>query len=84
MSEELLQAHSGELKSDYVQMGHHGNGGVSEAVYQVIAPKAAFFDLPESIMEDPQYNAVVKQACMESLGSAILSYKTAPNTVVIK
>ena len=74
-----------KLKSDYVQMGHHGNGGLREKFYKKVAPEAAFFDAPDWLMEDPEgrYNTPKKIALMESLGCTIYSFHTAPNSVTI-
>jgi len=37
---------AGELPSDYVQMSHHGQNGVSEAVYQTINPRICLWPTP--------------------------------------
>lgn len=84
MSDRLMDTYKERLKADYVQMGHHGNGGMSEAVYDIIRPEAAFFDMPLSMIEDTTLNAYVKRAYMQALGSRILDYTTAPNQVVIE
>lgn len=83
-SAKLLERWGDNLAADYVQMGHHGNGGMDESVYRVIAPKTAFFDAPESLMQNTELNAPVKRALMESLGTKILYYATAPNTIVME
>lgn len=45
---ELLERVPRELiKSDYVQMSHHGQKGVEKCVYEVIAPKYAMWCNPE-------------------------------------
>ncbi len=83
-SAKLLDKWGDKLKADYVQMGHHGNGGMDESVYRMIAPKVAFFDAPESLMQNVELNAPVKRALMESLGAEILYYATSPNTIVME
>lgn len=83
-SAKLLETWGDKLSADYVQMGHHGNGGMDESVYRAIAPKAAFFDAPESLMQNMELNTPVKKALMESLGVEILYYATAPNTIVME
>ena len=74
-----------KLRADYVQMGHHGNGGLREKFYKKVAPEAAFFDAPDWLMEDPEgrYNTPKKIELMESLGCTIYSFHTAPNQVTI-
>ena len=42
----LEQAGAENLKSDMVQMAHHGQNGVSEAVYQAIAPEICLWPTP--------------------------------------
>lgn len=83
-SPDVLSSHKDRLKVDYVQMGHHGNGGMSEEVYQVISPEVAFFDAPQWLMEDETRDAPRKRELMESLGAEIYSYQTAPNYVILE
>lgn len=42
----LVQETGGNLKSDIVQMAHHGQNGVSEAVYQAINPTICLWPTP--------------------------------------
>ncbi len=44
--EVMLARHGGGLKSDYVQMAHHGQNGVTKAVYAAAAPSACLWDTP--------------------------------------
>jgi hypothetical protein len=46
--ERLLTLYKGtdKLKADYVQMAHHGQGGVEREVYEEISPKACFWCAP--------------------------------------
>ncbi len=69
------------LPSDYIQMAHHGYGGLNAGFYKKAAPEAAFFDAPDWLMDDAdgRYGTPKKIALMESLGSRILSFSTAPN-----
>lgn len=87
MSDTILQKHSEELKCDYLQMGHHGNGGLAESFYQATEPKAAFFDAPEWLMNPEEgkiYTTPANKALMESMGAQIYYYATAPNTIKLK
>lgn len=43
----LLQNEKDKLKSDYVQMAHHGQSGVTEEVYQVINPTYCLWPTPK-------------------------------------
>lgn len=42
----LLDLHGEKLRSDYVQMAHHGQNGVTLDVYKAISPKACFWCTP--------------------------------------
>ena len=44
--EVMLARRGKELKSDYVQMAHHGQNGVTRAVYAAAAPTACLWDTP--------------------------------------
>ncbi|MBO7711814.1 MAG: MBL fold metallo-hydrolase [Lachnospiraceae bacterium] len=83
MSAFIYRQYKQVLPSDYVQMGHHGNGGLNPGFYKKTAPEAAFFDAPDWLMNDPEgkYNTPAKITLMESLGSRILSFSSAPNAV---
>lgn len=42
----LLERHLDEMKSDFVQMAHHGQNGVTFDVYKAIDPDVCFWDTP--------------------------------------
>ena len=88
MSEEIISHYADELSSDYIQMGHHGNGGLSEEFYKLVHPKVAFFDAPEWLMhpEDDSQGWTTPQNCelMESMGAKVYYYATAPNNIELK
>ena len=74
------------LTSDYIQMWHHGNGGLKEKFYKLVSPSIAFFDAPDWLLNDPTgtYTTPQNKALMESLGSEIKSFNTAPNSIVLE
>ncbi len=74
------------LPSDYLQMGHHGNGGLKKDFYKIVNPDVAFFDAPAWLMTNPSgiYTTNENRIYMESLGSAVLSFATTPNFVILK
>lgn len=80
----MKESYGDRLCADYVQMGHHGNGGMSEELYGLVAPRVAFFDAPEWLMVDETRNAPAKKRYMESIGAEVFDYTTAPNRIVIK
>ncbi len=85
MSDYLLKNWEDNLKADYIQMGHHGNGGLKADFYTKVSPRAAFFDAPDWLMFDTTGNYTTPQNAelMESLGSEIVSFQTQPNAVVL-
>ncbi len=46
-SEKLLQTQKEKLKSDIVQMAHHGQQGATKELYQAIQPKICLWPTPE-------------------------------------
>lgn len=41
-----------QLRSDYVQMAHHGQNGVNEAFYQAVAPRVCLWPTPRWLWEN--------------------------------
>lgn len=85
MSDTIINDSKNDLKCDYIQMGHHGNGGLSEEFYQLTQPKLAFFDAPEWLMnpEDDSHGWTTPQnkKIMESMGAKVVYYATTPNGI---
>jgi len=48
----LLGMYGDGLKSDMVQMAHHGQNGVALSVYQAIAPKACLWNAPDWLWDN--------------------------------
>ena len=85
LSEFLVNEYGETLHSDYIQMGHHGFGGLNEEFYRLVNPKAAFFDAPDGLMNgEGDRSTKEKEALMRELGCVIFSYYTAPNQILIK
>ena len=88
ISDSIIAGYKEDLKSDYLQMGHHGNGGLSEEFYRLVEPKAAFFDAPDWLMnpEDPEstWTTPHNRALMEIMGARIYAFSTAPNQIQLK
>lgn len=51
-SEELLEKNKEILKSDSVQMAHHGQYGVTKEVYEAISPKVCFFNCSKYLYDN--------------------------------
>lgn len=55
-SEKLLEYHSSDLKSDYVQMSHHGQNGATYELYEKISPKYALWPTPQWLWDNDNGN----------------------------
>ena len=85
LSDFLVNEYGQALQSDYVQMGHHGFGGLNEEFYSLVNPKAAFFDAPDWLMNgEGDRSTKEKEALMREMRCVIFSYNTAPNQILIK
>lgn len=87
MSEKLIGQWGDALQATYIQMGHHGNGGLNEDFYRLVHPEVAFFDAPEWLFhpgEDTTYDSEEKAAIMESMGARIYYYATTPNKIPLR
>jgi beta-lactamase superfamily II metal-dependent hydrolase len=80
----ILSTYGKEMKSEYVQMGHHGNSSLSDAFYEDIGAKGAFFDAPDFLLNGDAYTSVHYQTLMKSLGAELYTYATAPNSITLK
>ncbi len=82
----IYKAHLKELKSDYVQCGHHGNWGLSTEFYDKVSPKLAFMDAPAWITGDGTgtYDGpVLKQHFLDGK-IRVCELETAPNRIILK
>lgn len=72
---ELMQKCPEKLKSDIVQMAHHGHSGVCDDVYRKIAPTACVWNAPDWLWEEPDvelepeiFGTVHQRKLMDELG----------------
>ena len=87
MTDHILNSVGGEqLKADYMQIGHHGNGGLADYFYRYVNPKATFFDAPNWLMEDPEdrFTTPEHKQLMLDMGSEVYSFSTAPNQFMLE
>ncbi len=85
LSAYLTAVYGDSLKSDYVQMGHHGYGGLDADFYEMADPRAAFFDAPDWLMNgENEKSTEEKEALIRSMGAEIYSYYTAPNQIILE
>ena len=85
MSDFLENKWGETLKADYLQMAHHGYGGLNDSFYQLVNPKVAFFDAPDWLMLDTtgKYDNPQHAELMESIGSEIYSFNSVPNSIIL-
>lgn len=84
LADEIMTNFPDDVKSDIVQMSHHGNGSYPDYFYEAIAPKKAFFDAPDWLMENKHketgeesyYSTPHYVQLMERLGAKIISYSS--------
>ncbi|MBO5372524.1 MAG: MBL fold metallo-hydrolase [Lachnospiraceae bacterium] len=86
MSDYLLDTYGDALKAEYIQMGHHGNGGLKKDFYDFIDAKVAFFDAPDWLMNDTTgaYTTPDNRYFMTINGVAVYSFSTTPNQIILK
>ena len=85
LSSLILEDFKEHLKCDYIQMGHHGFGGLSQDFYRAAAPKAAFFDSPAWLLSGEDVRSCKEnEEFMESMGCTIFSFYTTPNQILFR
>ncbi len=85
MEESIIETYANELNVDYVQLGHHGNWGLTTDFYDLTSPEAVFFDAPSGIIdtEDSNYDAYELKHYFEEQGVTIYRFSNAPNSVIL-
>jgi len=78
MSNYLLEKYGDKLKSDFLQLSHHGNYGLKNEVYHKVAPKIAFADAPRWL-RDISWNTPETIQFLEDIGAKVYSFETTPN-----
>ncbi len=89
IADTILATYPEDVKSDYVQMAHHGNSLMPDYFYEAVAPRKAFFDAPDWLMENKNketgqesyYTTPHYKALMEKLGAEIISYSSKRRSV---
>lgn len=88
ISEYLLDSYSDKLKSDYLQVAHHGNNGFSDEFYETVNPKVAFFPSSTVIMENVNnvswYSTEYLSELLGNMGATIYTFKDSPAEIVMK
>lgn len=88
ISEYLLNNYKEELKSDYLQVPHHGNNSMGEEFYKLVNPKVSFFSAPDWLMNNVNnvswFTVEENRKILEDIGSQILWHNTSPNEIILK
>ena len=88
IGEYLIENCKDKLRSDYLQVGHHGNNWLGDEFYKIVSPKIAFFAAPDWLMNNEKnvswYRVKEIKELLEELGAEILWHNTSPNELVFK
>lgn len=88
VEEQIIKKHKSDLKSDYLQVGHHGNNNFSQDFYKLVFPKKAFFTGPKVLIENPDniswFTAGKVNGWLEEMGVETYCHETAPNVFELK
>ncbi len=88
IEEFLIQNYGEDLKSDYLQVAHHGNNSFSDEFYKRVSPKVAFFPAPESIITNAGnvswFRAPYLYKLLKDSGTTVYYYKDSPAKVLMK
>lgn len=83
MEDTITEKYGDELSSDYVSMAHHGNSSFSDAFYEKVRPRAAFFDAPGWLISGAEYTTSHFISLMEEMGAEIYTWEDAPHSVTL-
>ena len=88
LGNEIIKNFRDELKSDYLQVPHHGNSKISNEFYDLVNPKEAIFCSPYWIFTNPNniswYTASDVRNYLESIGVKCVANDTNPNVIIMK
>ena len=84
MQKFIYPNHKSELKSDYVQCGHHGNQGLTNYFYSLVDADVAFMDAPPWLLrKNGNYDAYLLKDYLESKGTKVYRYDGKTHTIKI-
>ena len=88
ISEYIINNYKEDLKSDYLQVPHHGNNSMGEEFYKLVKPTVSFFSAPDWLMNNDGnvswFTVKENRKILENLGSQILWHNTSPNEITLK
>lgn len=84
VGERLIQRWGKELQSEYVQLGHHGNGSFPAEFYDYINPQVALFDAPAWLVYGGQFTTLELMKHLQSRQIAVVDFTSVPNSFLIE
>ena len=85
LSKRIKKRWGEKLKSDYMQMAHHGFGGLNRSFCELVDPISVFFDSPEWLLSG-EYKLSCRKYLewMEEKGKHIYTFYTTPNQILLR
>lgn len=77
----LINMYGDKMEANIVQAGHHGNGSMSQAFYEVIDPDIMYFDGPAWLTQSDDYTAKDLIKWCEDNRIETYTFDTAPNSI---
>lgn len=84
VGERLIQRWGTELQSEYVQLGHHGNGSFPAEFYDYINPQVALFDAPAWLVYGERFTTLELMKHLQARQIAVVDFTSAPNSFLIE
>ncbi len=84
VAKEMAETFGEALRSDYLQLGHHGNHGLPNVFYDMVGAETAFFDAPAWLMQSDDYGMKELSGYLAASGLRIFDHSTAPNGFILK
>ena len=85
LSKHIRKTYKDELSCDYLQIAHHGFGGLSGKLYDAVDADTVFFDAPDWLLEaESGISSRKNLERMTEQGRTVLTFLTAPNQVVLR
>lgn len=88
MQEWLISEYGEELRADFIQLGHHGNGNTTSRseFLDIVGAEYAFFDSPQWLFNDDtgRFDNEWIREYMQITGTTIFNFETTPNSITLR